>query len=634
LPITASKSRRAWWLLIMLLLGVANGVSDATAQGISIGIHGTEPSYPLSDGMLYLEDPTQTVAIDTVRNPANAARFKPVPFSNHEINFGYSHSSYWLALPLTVEPDAPARWLLEIAYPSLDRVELYTPQRGGGYSMQVAGDLQPFSERPFPHRNLVFRVDLDPGLQTLYLKVRSEGSLTIPATLWQAEALHEHDQKSYALLSVYYGMLLALLLYNLLLFCATREPVFVYYVAFVAAMAIGQASDNGFGNQFLWPQWPAFGNIAFPAGMAAAGCGGALFTRSFFSTRSISPRLDAILLVIAATFAFAAVSPVVVSYQFGAIFVSIAGLASAVIFEIAGIYCLWKRHPGASYYLLAWTMLLIGVAMLAMRNLAWLPTNAISLHSMQIGSALEMLLLSFALADRLNVMRRAKELATQEAMAAKQDMVDALRRHESELESRVAERTAELERANTQLRDKEKELEHLARTDPLTGIFNRAVLDARLTREISRARRTRLHVAVLLIDLDRFKDINDTLGHAAGDDVLIAVAERLMSSMRDTDTVARLGGDEFVVMMDDLPDAAYAVQVAEKLVDEIGKPYDITGLPVKVGASIGVAVFPIDASDAAGLMACADQAMYCAKAGGRHQWRVADRTRTALAMAS
>lgn len=555
--------------------------------------------------------------MDEVAGPAAAARFRPAVSAEVDVNFGYSASAYWLALPLRLAPDAPAQWLLEIGYSSLDRVEVYVPRQEGGFDMRTAGDLQPFAERPFPHRNLVFPLELAPGKsQIVYLKVASQGNLTIPATLWQHDALHRHDQMNYALLSVYYGMLFALGLYNLLLYFAVRHQVFVAYVAFVFCMTIGQASMNGFGNQFLWPAWPAWGNVALPSGMAATGFFGALFTRLFLETRKNFPRLDRIILACTAAFAFAALSPALLSYQFAAIFTSITGLVFSAVAVAGGTYCLLRRHPGAHYFLIAWTLLLAGVAVLAMRNMGWLPTTTLTLYSMQIGSALEMLLLSFALADRISAIRREKELA-------RQSLIDVLHRSEQELESRVAGRTLALETANVQLREKERELEHMARHDPLTGLANRIFFNDRIEHAIARVRRSKGGMTLLLIDLDGFKEINDAHGHAVGDQLLVNIAARLTECMRETDTVARLGGDEFVVMLEDLHDRGEAAQVAEKLIRVIGQPVALAPGAVRVSASIGIAHFPLDGSDPQQLLKHADEAMYAAKAAGRNCWREA-----------
>ena len=161
---------------------------------------------------------------------------------------------------------------------------------------QDAGDLAPFSSRPFVHRNLVFPLALVPGSeQQLYLRVSSSGSITLALTLWSAKALHQHDQRVYAILAAYFGMLLALGLYNLLLYFSLREAAYLAYVGVVASMAVAQLSILGLGNQFLWPNWPAWGNLALPLGFCLTGYFGALFTRRFLNTATTTPRFDRLL---------------------------------------------------------------------------------------------------------------------------------------------------------------------------------------------------------------------------------------------------------------------------------------------------------------------------------------------------
>ena len=617
-----SRARRG---ALMLGLWLCTAAIAGSAPPDTLAIEKTTGSYHVAPFLRYLEDPQHTLTVAEVAAPAAAARFQPVKISAvDDINFGYSHSAYWLALPLKPAADAPAEWLLEIGYPSLDRVEVYVPLRHGGFTMQTAGDLQPFSERPFPHRNLVFPLRLTPGVaQIVYLRVTSQGNLTIPATLWQRDALYRHDQRAYAGFSIYYGMLLALGLYNLLLFFAIGDSAFLAYVAFVAGMAVGQASMNGFGNQFVWPEWPTWGNVALPSGMSAAGLFGTVFTRLFLNTRRTAPRFDWLLIALIAVFAFSALSPLFASYQFAAILTSIVGIVASAVITVSGVYCLRHGHPGARWFLLAWALLLIGVAVLAMRNLNWLPTNTLTLYSMQIGSALEMLLLSFALADRINVMRREKDLATQEALNAKQTMVNALRHSEQVLELRVADRTRDLEDANTRLRQKEKELEYMARHDMLTGLANRVLLNDRIDQAIARAKRNGRGTAVLVIDLDEFKMINDSYGHAVGDELLKHVAGRLKHAVRESDTVARLGGDEFVIVVETLRESKEAIRIADKLLAEAARPLDLSVGPVQAVMSIGIAFYPQDGTSGETLVQRADYAMYAAKSAGKNRWRTA-----------
>jgi diguanylate cyclase (GGDEF)-like protein len=158
----------------------------------------------------------------------------------------------------------------------------------------------------------------------------------------------------------------------------------------------------------------------------------------------------------------------------------------------------------------------------------------------------------------------------------------------------------------------EKELRHRALHDSLTGLPNRALLLDRLRRSLFVCRETGKPLALFLIDLDRFKEVNDKRGHAAGDDLLREVARRLQGCLRDSDTVARLGGDEFAVLLPGTQEVGATV-VAGKIVSALKDPMVIDGVTVKVGGSIGIALYPDHGEDSAALLKAADAAMYVAK---------------------
>ncbi len=176
-----------------------------------------------------------------------------------------------------------------------------------------------------------------------------------------------------------------------------------------------------------------------------------------------------------------------------------------------------------------------------------------------------------------------------------------------------------------QLRDREAQarIERLAHFDVITGLPNRALLSDRLAQEVARARRNARGFALLAADLDGFKAVNDTWGHAAGDRVLAEVAERARGCMRASDTIGRIGGDEFLAI---LPEATLqgAVAVADKLREALREPYAIAGGSARLGASVGVGLFPDHGRDAEALLRAADQALYRAKREGRNLTRVAE----------
>ncbi|MDX1621815.1 MAG: EAL domain-containing protein [Nitriliruptorales bacterium] len=167
----------------------------------------------------------------------------------------------------------------------------------------------------------------------------------------------------------------------------------------------------------------------------------------------------------------------------------------------------------------------------------------------------------------------------------------------------------------------QEELERLARFDPLTGVGNRVVFRDRLEHALARAERNDQRLAVLFLDIDRFKDINDQFGHEVGDGVLSAVAARLSSISRRADTVARLGGDEFTILLEGLNDPAGATTVAQKILDVMEEPIRVAGRTLTVSCSIGVALSPDDGTTAGQLMQHADHAMYRAKSDGRRRYQ-------------
>jgi diguanylate cyclase (GGDEF)-like protein len=188
-----------------------------------------------------------------------------------------------------------------------------------------------------------------------------------------------------------------------------------------------------------------------------------------------------------------------------------------------------------------------------------------------------------------------------------------LRRRQQELEQQVSRQTA-------QLREREKQLEQLAYLDPLTGLANRRKLTERFDR-LSERSQDQGEMALLLIDLDRFKQINDTLGHDAGDALLVATSRRLGSAVRDSDQVFRMGGDEFVVLLVDIPDQAMVEAVCDRIIQQVFAAVSFNGVQMITSPSIGIARFPTDGRSLEMLLKVADLALYQAKREGRKTWR-------------
>ncbi|MDP9065552.1 MAG: diguanylate cyclase [Pseudomonadota bacterium] len=174
----------------------------------------------------------------------------------------------------------------------------------------------------------------------------------------------------------------------------------------------------------------------------------------------------------------------------------------------------------------------------------------------------------------------------------------------------------------TAARELSRKLARLALHDSLTDLPNRALFSERLSHAMANARAHDWHVALLYVDLDRFKHINDTLGHAVGDKLLQTVARRLLGCVRSTDTVSRQGGDEFVVLLADIQRVQDAAHCADKALAALEMPYRIGEHELRLSASIGIAIFPDDAEDGDTLLRCADFAMYQAKYNGRNNYKL------------
>jgi diguanylate cyclase (GGDEF)-like protein len=222
--------------------------------------------------------------------------------------------------------------------------------------------------------------------------------------------------------------------------------------------------------------------------------------------------------------------------------------------------------------------------------------------------------IAIALSRRLRHARAQRDWALARASAMERQMSDVLRNQDLRVEQRVAKRVQELQTNIESLRAREQLLRVQAHHDGLTGLANRILLTDRFRFAVERAKRSAQSFALLMIDLNDFKSINDNYGHAAGDAVLITMARRLVGAVRASDTVARLGGDEFVLIIESFEDMGELRHIGQKLIDTLSHSIALdSDVVVKVGASVGVALYPDHGVDMNHLLYVADQAMYDCK---------------------
>ena len=402
----------------------------------------------LSGVFHWLEDPARQLTASQAFAKFNAGQFAqvktPTPSGN---NFGMTDSAIWLAATLQLAEGAPPDRLLEVAYSPLDRVDLFLSAPDGSISHLASGDLLDFKDRPVLHRNHVFPVKLIPGeAVALMIRLESEGAVAAPVTLWKPLAFATHNQGEYAILGLYFGLLAGLLGYNLLLYFSIGDRVYLFYVGFVAWVAITEAALTGLGIQFAWTTLTWFNSILPPFGMAMASGFAIAFARVFLASRTLMPRTDITLQGLIAFCGLVCLAALAIPYSMALRMATVVTGVAAIALVWAGVQAVRFRHPGARIFFSAWVVLLLGVAVLGLHNNALVPSNLVTANALLVGSALAMLLLSFALADRIKQARADNELA-QALNQAQLEMLEELRISQQQLQATSSEHEAMLNNA-------------------------------------------------------------------------------------------------------------------------------------------------------------------------------------------
>ncbi len=568
---------------------------------------------------------------------------------HHTMSFGYTDSVYWFRLALSNPGRQSEQRFLSLTYPVLDHVRVYHRSNKGEWQQLELGDKQSFYQRPVIHRYFVIPLMLEAGAADEWIfRVETSSSMQFPLSIWQERDFFIHDQHQILGMGLYYGIMLIMVLYNLFIFLAVREANYLYYVLYVVSMAAFLGSLQGINFQYLWPmstEWNDQSIIVFLSGVILFA---AIFTRNFLNLQDVNWLNRSFGVIIVASLTILVMSNIIPYHTMIRVLITttVVGIALAIY---GGLWRWSQGYSAARYYTVAWSSMLIGGAILAMNKFNIIPRNMFTENIVQFGSALEVILLSFALADRLNQEKRerfeaqiaafehekiariaqgdaleqernarlAQEKALEHEREAREAQTKALEvQHKATetLELRVKERTLELEDAN-------RKLEMISITDPLTNVRNRRFFDQIMQREMARAIREREPLSLLMLDVDYFKKVNDIHGHQAGDEILRVVAQAIRQTVhRNTDLIARYGGEEFILILPNT-ELSGAMLVAECLRKAIANlSFDHLAEGLKVTVSIGVHGDVPQYQDKSELwVRYADDALYYAKANGRNQ---------------
>jgi len=583
-------------------------------------IDGNAEELRLSKCFTQLEDPTGKLGVREIIAPAFAERFSPL-HPRRNVHLGFSNSAWWLRCELDLGEDA-WRGMLEIGHPYLDYLDVHFVQDGQVISSALAGDQRPLSVRPVADNRFIFPLPSVRGEVTLLVRVQSTNSITVPLRWVSSPVLDRQQNFDLMLTAGYWGALFALCSYNLFLFLAVRAWSFVHYVFASLASGVVLLCAFGIGSRYLWPESPQINNLALLAAMLLSVIGGLLFTCSFFSTARRTPRMHR-WLIGTAVFQAGGIALIVVSQTAAEVVLGMGAQLSSLLLCLTAYRGFKDHQPGSTPFIVALAIQIAVAVSQGLQSSGLAPIEIWSAYSLQLAAAGMVMLYALAIAVRVNAIKVAKEAAQAQALASQEYLLETLRENEQRLEIRVEQRTQELAEVNALLRQREQQLVDLLHHDPLTGAATRTLFEDRLAQAMARSARNQRLVALLLIDLDGFKAVNDTWGHDAGDAVLVEIARRFVANVRAADTVGRLGGDEFIIVLDELKMPEDAGRVAGKILEAVASPIVYKEHQLQVGASIGIALCPLHARDMQALIKAADHAMYAAKKSGRGCWQMA-----------
>jgi signal transduction histidine kinase len=428
--------------LIMLLVGL---------PGILLGqdtIKYTDASKILNIGkkVLVLEDKKDSLTFDQAIHSTGFIDYKQdVP------NLNISASSFWVKMIVTNKTNTD-ELVLSLEYPTIDSVTFYNIQPSGKYTAIQSGEFVPYYKRDHKHQNYLFNLELPPNeTRTYILKIIASEQVQLPLTIGSAKVISEDIYTKDLLFGIYAGIMLVMLFYNLFLLFSIRDRTYFYYIGYILFTGMTQACLQGYAARFFYPGSYFLANAMVVWIPALSGIFAILFIKNFLQVKSFAPVLNKILVVFIYVYAAIIAISFTGKYRASTGIMQLVVTILAIIVYVTAVKISLKNYRPAKIFLAAWTIFIAAVVIFVMRNQGALPYNWFTYYAMQIGSAIEVVLLSIALADRINIFRKEKEESQAQVVQALQENERIIREQNVMLEAKVTERTHELKVVNEDL---------------------------------------------------------------------------------------------------------------------------------------------------------------------------------------
>ncbi|MDV6342230.1 diguanylate cyclase [Nitrosomonas sp. Is24] len=489
------------------------------------------------------------------------------------INFGIGAKPVWLAFNVRNDGHNAVRRNLLLETSWLDKVDIYFLRQDELTGSYHTGDSLLFAQRPLDHRFFVAGHDFSTGETTVLIRVESDDDMVLPLYFISNEALADRNQWQAYSYGFMYGVILALVAYNVMLYVGLRTSPYLFYSLYLLFFLLLNTAYTGHGYQWLWPESPQWQKWANPLLIMACTVSGFAFALQFLNIKTAWPRVYRFVIASSAVFCVLMLLAMlagefVVSLLIALVFIFFFYISSIVL----GVISLQAGNQFAKYFLLASIFTICGGAITA--NAVWglIPFNEWTYRATDIGMMMDAILLALALAERFNINQNEKLLA-----------------------------------------------EKMAGIDSLTNLNNRRSFYKYVQPIWAMGLRSKSSTSVIMLDIDNFKLLNDTYGHALGDRVLVQMAETLQKEARSGDILARWGGEEFLVF---LPETrlADAIAIAERMRNKINaiQLTSVKGEKLLFTASFGVAHTFVTNVSLDELISQADQQLYRAKKQGRN----------------